>query len=77
MLQNITPENWKELYFRFPGLEGAMRAMAHKNELVALERGHAAARLNEWERARLDELRSLLWPAMEYKEASQLAAVPT
>lgn len=69
MLKNITPENWKELFVRFPGLEGAMLSMAHKNELEALERGHAAARLNEWERRRLDELRALLWPAMEYKPA--------
>ena len=69
MLQNLTPENWKELFVRFPSLEGAMLAMAHKNELDCLIRGHSRGRLNEWERKRLDELRALLWPALDYTEA--------
>ena len=60
MLQNITPENWKELFARFPGLECAMLAIAHKNEFEALRRGHNYGRLNEWERARFDELRALV-----------------
>ena len=69
MLQNITPENWKELFARFPGLEGSMLAMAHKNELQALERGYKVGSLNAWQRQRLDELRRLLWPARDYKAA--------
>ena len=68
-MKHLTADNWKELFARFDGLEGAMLAMAHKNELQALERGHAAARLNEWERARLTELRALLWPGMDHREA--------
>lgn len=71
MLQNITPENWKELFARFPGLEGAMLAMAHKNELDLLMHGHNYGRLNEWERKRLDELRALLWAARDYREAGR------
>lgn len=68
-MEYLTADNWEELFARFTGLQGAMLAMAHKNELALLERGHAAARLNEWERRRLDELRALFWPAMEYKPA--------
>lgn len=68
-MKYLTAENWNELFTRFPGLEGAMLAMEHKNELGALERGHATARLNEWERKRLDELRAIMWPAMEYNPA--------
>ena len=69
MLQHITADNWDELFARFHGLEGAMRAMAHKNELAALHRGHNRGRLTAWERKRFDELRALPWPAMDYKPA--------
>ena len=58
-MKHLTAENWKELFARFDGLEGAMLAMEHKNELQALIRGHNHGRLNEWERARLEELRAL------------------
>lgn len=69
-MKYLTADNWQELFTRFPGLEGAMLAMEHNNELQALIHGHNHGRLNEWERARLDELRALLWPSMEYREAS-------
>ena len=68
-MEYLTADNWKELFDRFPGLEGAMLSMAHKNELEALERRHGQGLLNEWERRRLDELRALLWPGMDYRPA--------
>lgn len=65
-MEYLTADNWSELFDRFPGLECAMLSMAHRNELEVLKRNNAAGRLNDWERRRLDELRALILPGMDY-----------
>ena len=67
-MEHLTADNWTELFERFPGLDGAMRTMAHRNELYSLAKRYGLGLLTEWERRRYDELRLMRWPGLDYRQ---------
>lgn len=81
MYDYLTEENWKELYRKYPGLEGSMATLSNANELTFLKHELAHDNLypgrKAWVIKRIEELEQVVKPVepKSYDDLFKLAGM--